>query len=603
MRSRFVSLALTLAALYGCGSVPPSDPQIVISQIQGRGHASPFAGRDVTVDGVVTAVVQRGRDSGFFLQSGSGDADPTTSDAVYVDLATNSIAPPSRASIVQVTGRVEERAREGQLSVTTIVASNVTTIRTDAELPEPLLIGPGGRTIPRGGVASEAFSEFAPDEYVLDFWESVEGMLVAVAVPVVTGPTSQYRDLVVIPGGPESPRSTRSGGARLSHDEGNLDRVVIDGRMLQNIPAAKTGDQFSTPVTGIAHYDFSTPRVLAFSWPDLVTRMYTPPVTELHSGDDTLTLASYNILNLSFVSDSKRFGQLARSIVTNLRSPDVLALQEVQDDTGANREPDGVVTAERTLSRLAESIRSAGGPEYEWVQIDPELDRDGGQPGGNIRVAFMFRPDRITLVRRGQAGSRDATSAVLHGDDVSLTLSPGRVQPQHPCFDSPGDEGSRKPLAAEFRFRGETLFLINTHFASKGADDRTFGARQPPRLASEPLRKCQAAIVRDFVRSILDLDPDAAVILAGDLNEHEFRAPVKALEQNDFEDLVRRVPPKDRYSFNFEGNSQLLDHVFASRRLVTRARPEIEILHINTDVPAADAASDHDPIIVRFRFE
>ncbi|MGB5398837.1 MAG: endonuclease I, partial [Thermoanaerobaculia bacterium] len=63
------------------------------------------------------------------------------------------------------------------------------------------------------------------------------------------------------------------------------------------------------------------------------------------------------------------------------------------------------------------------------------------------------------------------------------------------------------------------------------------------------------------------------------------------------------VPAADRYSFNYRGNSQLLDHVLVSRSLYEEARPEVEILHINADAAFDDRASDHDPVVVRLRLD
>jgi hypothetical protein len=69
--------------------------------------------------------------------------------------------------------------------------------------------------------------------------------------------------------------------------------------------------------------------------------------------------------------------------VTNLASPDIIAVEEVQDNDGAT--DDGVVAADQTIAKLAAAVRAAGGPDYSYRAIDPVNDQDGGQPGGNIR--------------------------------------------------------------------------------------------------------------------------------------------------------------------------------------------------------------------------
>ena len=60
-----------------------------------------------------------------------------------------------------------------------------------------------------------------------------------------------------------------------------------------------------------------------------------------------------------------------------------------------------MVAADQTLTKLTDAIVAAGGPHYDWREIDPVDDQDGGQPGGNIRVVFLFNPARVAFVDRG----------------------------------------------------------------------------------------------------------------------------------------------------------------------------------------------------------
>jgi hypothetical protein len=90
---------------------------------------------------------------------------------------------------------------------------------------------------------------------------------------------------------------------------------------------------------------------------------------------------------------------LAQGIVTNLASPDIIAAEEVQDNDGAT--DDGVVAADQTISKLTAAVVAAGGPQYDAREIDPVNDQDGGQPGGNIRVVFLYNPATVTFVDAG----------------------------------------------------------------------------------------------------------------------------------------------------------------------------------------------------------
>ncbi len=109
-------------------------------------------------------------------------------------------------------------------------------------------------------------------------------------------------------------------------------------------------------------------------------------------------MATYNVENLAPGDPQAKFDRLGEAIVTHLATPDVVNLEEIQDNTGAT--DDGVVAADQTLQKFTDAIVAKGGPRYQWRSIDPVNDEDGGQPGGNIRVAFLFNPARVSFVDR-----------------------------------------------------------------------------------------------------------------------------------------------------------------------------------------------------------
>ena len=71
-------------------------------------------------------------------------------------------------------------------------------------------------------------------------------------------------------------------------------------------------------------------------------------------------------------------------------------MQEIQDDSA--EADDGTVTADATLAMLVQSIVDAGGPTYSAFNVEPVDNTQGGAPGGNIRNAFLYNPDRVKLV-------------------------------------------------------------------------------------------------------------------------------------------------------------------------------------------------------------
>ena len=50
--------------------------------------------------------------------------------------------------------------------------------------------------------------------------------------------------------------------------------------------------------------------------------------------------------------------------------------------------------ANKSYESLIKDIEEAGGPKYKYLNIDPSMNEDGGQPDANIRVGFLYNPKR-----------------------------------------------------------------------------------------------------------------------------------------------------------------------------------------------------------------
>lgn len=251
-----------------------------------------------------------------------------------------------------------------------------------------------------------------------------------------------------------------------------------------------------------------------------------------------------------------------------------------------------MVDASTTYQTLINAIIAAGGPEYQYRQINPVDDTNGGEPGGNIRVGFLFNPNRVSFVDRPGGTSTSNTTVTNVAGVPTVSNSPGLIDPTNPAFTS-----SRKPLVGEFTFNGKTVYIIGNHFNSKGGDQPLYGPNQPPTLSSEVQRQQQATVVKNFVQSILAIAPNANVIVAGDLNDFEFSNPVSILESAGLTSLIETLPANERYTYNFEGNAQTLDHVLVSNSLLSKL-DGYDVVHINSEF--ADQDSDHDPSLARF---
>ena len=583
------------------GRVPERRPRL--PEIQGRGHVSPLFGEAVAgVRGVVTAVLPPDAGPGLWLQDPAGDGAATSSDAVFV--VTSADAPAiDRGDELTVDGRVDEVGSSGELTVTRLVADRVEVVGRGRELPAPVVLGRDGRSAP-ATIDDDGLAVFEPDRDAIDFYESLEGMRVEVRRPVVVGPTSRHGEAVVLAddGAAFSPRTAR-GGLALAPELAHGGRVVVDDRVEPGPPLLRVGDRLDGTIRGVLDYAFGTFRLLNDApLPPVRPGSVTPERTTLTGGRNAATVATFNVENLAFTSPEEKFAAIATTIARDLRGPDIVALQEIQDDSGPA--DDGVVSAARTLGRLVAAIAAAGGPGYEWRQIDPEDRRDGGQPGGNIRVAFLYNPERVRFADRGSAGALDGCTVAADRSGALLPANPCRVSPTDPVWQGraeAGGEGVRKPLAGEFEVGGRRLFLVNVHLSSKLGDGREFGSTQPPRRPTGAQRADQAKLVREFVDRILAADRNAAVVVLGDCNDFDFAPPLALLAAPPLESLYARLPRAERYTYVYQGLSQALDHVVVTAPLARRA--EVDVVHVNAEFPEDGRGSDHDPVVARLRLD
>ncbi len=574
---------------------------VTIPQIQGAGHISPFAGMTVTVvEGIVTAVRTGVSPRGFYLQDPTGDGDPATSDGIFVF---TSSAPTVRAGDgVSVTGRVIEFRPGGSasanLTITEFDRPAVTIIPSGNPVPAPTSIPqPPTEVIDDDSTGDvETSGVFDPCCDGIDFYETFEGMLVQVDAPVAVSARNNFGETAVVSqnwtAGLLSPR----GAIVVRAHDFNPERVIVDDenfRPLATTPPNDAGDHFAGPLVGVMDYSFGNFKLQLTQMPTVV-RAGLSPETTAAPADQELAVATFNVLNLAPIpADAAQMAVLARQIVDNLRSPDLIALQEMQDANG--EVDDGTTDGAPTFRALIEAVLAAGGPLYEFRQIDPLDNEDGGVPGGNIRVGFLFRTDRgLSFIDRPGGDATKPTEVVATPSGPQLTLSPGRVDPQNVTWAEP--EGTRKPLAGEFRFRGKKLFVIANHLKSKTGDNPLFGRFQPPNQVTVPQRVAQAQIVNGFVDRILAIDPNAYVIVLGDFNDFHFSDALEALKGGVLTNLTETIQENERYTFVFDGNAQTLDHILVSPRIAAQS-PVYDTVHVNAEF--AVQASDHEPSVTR----
>jgi endonuclease/exonuclease/phosphatase family metal-dependent hydrolase len=176
---------------------------------------------------------------------------------------------------------------------------------------------------------------------------------------------------------------------------------------------------------------------------------------------------------------------------------------------------------------------------------------------------------------------------------------------------------------------GNRLHLVNVHLKSKIPTDipgqkidgytwRSADAWAEGSFISSMKRMSQALEVRRLIDQILDTDPDAQIVVAGDFNAAPDEVPVLTIrgdvENTGNADLTGRVlvpiehtiPAPARYTLYHQGRGEMLDHMLITRNLLAHYRgSEIhnEILHDESAAFAIERKypeSDHAPVVATF---
>jgi predicted extracellular nuclease len=559
-----------------------------IDQIQGSGQVSPQEGETVQTTGVVTALRSTGTARGFWLQDTAPDGDISTSEGIFVFTASTT-PPVTVGDGVAVSGTVKEFASAGDLPETELTSPRIVRRSSGNPLPTPIVIGLGGQQPPTSSIVDG-----------IAFDERFEGMLVQLNDIQAVSPVNSFGEVYVVPdNGAGASVLTPRGGLLLQADDDNPEKFRVDddifGAPEGSMAKEDVGARAAGPQVGVMDYAFSDYTIHLLHRPVWTPSTNERETTTITGGDDVLTVATFNVENLAPQDPASKYAGLADVLVNRLRAPDVVALEEVQDNSGGA--DDGVVDSRQTLDKLRDAVVAAGGPVYDYRWIDPANDQDGGQPGGNIRVVFFFRTDVPGLLfAPGDPGDSTSSEQVVgSGADTTLRYNPGRIDPTSSAWTS-----SRKPLVGHFVFNGHSVFVVANHFNSKLGDDPAWGAQQPPVRGSEVQRHEQATEVKDFVSTLFAANANANVIVLGDLNDFQFSDTLSILEQAGLHALIDDLPLAERYSYVFEGNSQAIDHMLAGGGLLSRPRA-YDPVHVNAEF--ATQVSDHDPQVGGFTLD
>ena len=657
----------------------------VTDATDGATFLSPLVGQQVVVQGVVTQKTLArssagATQNGFFLQNtpATADADPTTSDGVFVFLG-------GFTTLLRADGGP---AYLPQVGDELVLRASVTEFFALTELTSPRLVA-----VDATGLDPDAdivVTEAAPPADLADanrYWERHEGERIRVpGGSIATSgrdvfPSTADSEVWLIR--PDDPLAARSDPYarrvfRDPHpldnqpqplfDDGNGNRIMLaslgvkaaSGDSTTLLPPVRVFDTLDDDAVGGLYFSFEKYGIqvesAAFT-PGADPSLNAPPAPADRRHEVAISTA--NLENLydfrddptdgcDFVGNTgcpgvsppfdyvpasdavyqRRLTDIATQITDDLHSPDLLLTQEAEDQdichvTGGTLVCGGASDGDGkpdTLQELALAIGAAGGGTY-----DAAYDRDGADDRG-IVSAVLYRTDRLSLVPASAAdpvlGSAPAVQYRAPGLASNADVSnPKTLNAELPADvdRSTGVDGvnvfTRAPQVAHFRVAAQPgsadtydLWAVSNHFSS--TPDGRVGQRTE-----------QAAYAAAIADAIAAADPDARIVVGGDLNvfprpDDPF-APGDPLFPSDqlaplydaglanlWEDLVADVPSA-AYSYTFQGQAQTLDQLFVNDALHGDL-VQVRAAHVNAGWPAdhdgdgARGLSDHDPQVARF---
>jgi len=583
----------TIADAQGVGTITTDDVTLTaIHVIQGGGATSPLVGQSVATSGIVTLL----RNNGFFLQTPDAevDNDPNTSQGIFV--FTSSAPVVTVGSAVTVTGNVTEFFT---LTQVTASAANVTVNSTGNALPAAITLTPS--ILDPAGTRAQL--------------ERFEGMRLRADSLTTTSPTDEFSDVWTVltgvprplrePGIPVSLPLPPNAPANVPRFDENPERLLVDtnGRRLST-GAVLTSFVTITDISGVLDFSFGEYRLI----PD-APLVVSPNITAIPvpaPDASEFTVASFNIEN--FFNDSNFITQrnkAALAVRNVMRSPDIIGVEEIGD----------LAVLQSLAAKINDDAVAAGerNPYYEARLIESDNDTEN-----DIDVGFLVKTSRVVIISVVQEG-RDATY-----------INPNNGQPEL--------LNDRPPLVlrALVRSAGKTpvpVTVIVNHLRSligvdDEADDPATPEFDPPGPRVREKRRQQAEFLANLIQSLQTAEPNSNIISVGDYNSLQFNdgyvdsigtikgTPTPAdqvvlaspdLVNPDLYNLTDTLPAAERYTFIFEGNPQVLDHILVNTGAHNRLT-RYAIARNDADFPEAfssnasrpERVSDHDMPIAYF---
>ena len=430
--------------------------------------------------------------------------------------------------------------------------SNQTALQLSAV--EDVLIQSRGNPLPRA-VELNPPATIAQAE---NYYEALEGMLVQVTKPTLAvSPTNKYGEYVVV--------LQEHGVNRLFQGNDNGIAIVVDdGSNVEHsdnslLPyTVTTGDTLSGLIGPLA-YTYSQYKIEPVTVPTIEATGIQPGTSQ-PLAENEFSIMTWNVLDLFDIIDPSP------------SDPPRPSLAKYRQD----------------LNGAAATIAAANFPTIVALQEVENIDILEDLAANELLVAYDYQPVLI----EGFDSRLIDVGYLVRGDQATIIAVEQRA--------APGDLFSRPPLVLHVEIKSTSgtvpLYVINNHFLSMSGGEE----------ATEPRRLAQAEWNLGLVNEILGTHPDALVAIVGDLNSLFLSAPIQALRDGGLVPLFDTLPVEDRYTYIYQGESQVLDYIIVTPSLLDLIQ-RVEVLHLNADFPpqAADdtsplGESDHDPVIAIF---
>lgn len=627
IKTKFLKYAFVFA-ITSVGAVFPVSAQkeMPIAAVQGDKNLSPVDGERVAVTGVVTARIR----TGFFVQSPDDktDGNSATSEAIFVFTRTEPDSKAAVGSLVKVAGKVEEFRRNNEpasLTITELAFENLRVESPANPLPKPVTL---------------TLEDFKPNR--VDQLERFEGMRVSIAELFVTSPTDGRVDIKtasaisngsfygVLEGIARPFRepgmdiveaalfdATVKGRLKLDFPkmpifDGNPERIRIESSFQTGAsPLEVSSGMVLRDLTGVLHYSYRTNTLLVDPGYRLSVTTAIKPKPMPATNERQFSVVGMNIENFfDDIDDPKykedvvetavfqnRLKKISHAIRDLLKMPDVIGIVEAESIEGLRQ----------LAKRISEDSVAAGlaDPKYEAYLFE-------GNDGRGIDNAFLVKSSRVKVLEIKQVGKDDKYKNPNTKDDNFLNdRTPILLRA------AIGDAKTGKPF--------EFTAIVN-HMKSY------LGYNDPRQMENVRLKKTlQAEYLARFVQERQKANPAEKIILLGDFNSYQFSDGItdmigtlvgkpaakdslviasEDLVDPDLINLVDVINQNERYSYTFEGNAQVLDHILVTENLRKHLRG-FGFLRVNADHPESvrnDATrperfSDHDPAVAYFSID